>query len=169
MALDPLIYSKINDFCVTLIENLIADRQDVFGPSDVVVYRQMQDDQTNLAYPNIVVTNVAMAPETASQWMAGTTEDMFWMLPYNILIRDREAGSLHEVEPKYMGWHQCLMDRFRQALIMNNPEKPVDVITNLPFVQVDVFPKPVFEKSDGRYLDVVGGMVLKFWAIESRS
>lgn len=165
---DPLLYSKMKDFCVAVIENLIATRQDVFGPEQVTVYRQMQNDETNKAYPCITVLEVSLNPETTGL-MAGDTENYFWMLPFNILIQDREAGSLHEIEGRYMGWHQALMDEFRQALLMNDITKPLDVLVNQPFVQVEVFPKPVFEPNDGRYLDVVGGMVVKFWGIESRS
>lgn len=155
--LDPLIYSKLKDFCISEIRQLIQDRQDVYGPGNVVVYRQMQEDKTNVAYPCMTVEEVGMNPEM----MAGTTEEYYWMLPFNITIQDRESGSLQEVEGKYMSWHQCLIDRFRQRLDVNE--------FNKPFCQVDVFPKPIFERNDKRYLDVLGGLVLKFWAIESRS
>ncbi len=158
MALDPLIYSKMKDFCIDTIETLITDRPDVFYPVGTVqVFRQMQRDETNVSYPCIIVTETGLFPEL----MAGDTEKYFWMLPFNILIQDRESGSLQEAEPRYMGWHQCLMDKFRQALFYDEFTRP--------FVQADVFPKPIFESNDKRYLEVIGGMALKFWAIESRS
>jgi hypothetical protein len=156
---DPLIYSKMKDFCIATIQEVIANNPTVFTDA-VTVYRQMQKDETNIAYPCITVVEVRMNPETTG-YMAGDTENYYWMLPFNILIQDREAGSLHVDEPKYMGWHQCLMDNFRQALLTDNFGKP--------FVQAEVFPKPVLEPNDGRYQDVAGGMFLKFWAIESRS
>ena len=101
----------MKDFCIDTIETLITDRPDVFYPVGTVqVFRQMQRDETNVSYPCIIVTETGLFPEL----MAGDTEKYFWMLPFNILIQDRESGSLQEAEPRYMGWHQCLMDAFRQ-------------------------------------------------------
>ena len=158
--LDPLIYSKLKDFCITTIQGIITANQTVFAPDKWPVFRQMQKTETNVVYPCITVIEVRMNPETTG-YMAGDTENYYWMLPFNVLIQARDAGSLSVVEPKYMAVHQCLMDNFRQALFLDSSDKP--------FVQAEVFPKPVFEPDDGRYQDVAGGMVLKFWAIESRS
>ena len=158
---DAFAYSKFKDFCVNALTNLVNTRQDVFGPETPTVYRQMQEDLTNVSYPCLTVVAVRLHPEM----IGGDTEVVYWRLPFNIFIRDREAGSLHIDEGKYMGWHQAIMDYFRDALL---DTKGLNTNVHQPYTQAQVVPRPIFEE-ERKYEDVAGGMGLNFWIIEQRT
>jgi hypothetical protein len=159
MAVDPLVYDKLKTAVVAFIENVITSQPTVF-PQPFNVIRQLDVDDTNKEYPCVTVTMAGLTEEMN----AGTTEEFWWILPFNVLIEQKEAPTMHELEGVYLGWRMALMMAFRQALVT------VPIEENQPpwTLQADVVPKAIFDDRLKQYQFVRSSFMIKFTIQEPR-
>lgn len=124
----------------------------------VDVYNFIEEDDTNTVNPAIRLEQAGIQEDLDK----GDTERVYWFLPINVLIQDRESPLNHEKKLKYTTWRKCLMDAFKQRWICLGG-------SNLPNMQADVRPRAIFDRSQQRYQTIQSHFQIVLWVVEPRS